>query len=603
MQCYPQRLSATSWNLAESPAHVVGFSGTNDNHRLLPCQVKQYFGDTKASDSIWQSLRGTNGRMLEIILQRTTKCLSLSGCNRVASILEMLQDDPDLHNVQAIIDAGALLAGHSNEAVARKMMAAFGSIGVSKFKGIVFFDNSSLGGQWMALEPSGRLLPKNQSPVQESEAFAIFDEPHCPGSNLKLNKTAAALLTIGSSMCKSTLMQAAGRMRSLDQGQSLVISGTEFLLDEILETRDSQHATPQVILEWTLRNTVKANAEGLLPWADQGLFFSTSQGKPEHSVEDEMLSLDDYYGGAFHDVSISCAVESARTYHTGRISGDSSMIGPKEEALMEEICNKAQRYGENMVHACCGMDEECERELELEREIEEEKEVEIPRMIPLTESDWDKSRVLEATSPSILTCIVDITSLGDFIATKLQPCGISRFAWSRDVFGTSNFFNAVASQSGLPLSSFDHYLRMVDVFLTFPNKQVLLISEREADELIKLLWRHTGKRTVSLSHLSLLRSALDYSIPGLLLNSMVLGQKWSSSQLWLRGSNSNQRKSHSDCIIATMQLFAGETSYKKITPRSSQGNSSRAWIFPRPSGGRPSTYRRRPRQQPPAPEQ
>lgn len=87
----------------------------------------------------------------------------------------------------------------------------------------------------MALEPSRRLLPKNQLLVQEADAFAIFDEPRCQGSDLKLNKTAMALLTIGPRMCKDKLMQATGCMRSLGQGQSLVIVGMEFLLNEIME--------------------------------------------------------------------------------------------------------------------------------------------------------------------------------------------------------------------------------------------------------------------------------------------------------------------------------------------------------------------------------
>jgi hypothetical protein len=66
MQYYPQRLSATSWNLAQNSAgQTVGFSGTNDNHRLLPRQVKQYLTDLDSSDPELQSLMATNGRMLE----------------------------------------------------------------------------------------------------------------------------------------------------------------------------------------------------------------------------------------------------------------------------------------------------------------------------------------------------------------------------------------------------------------------------------------------------------------------------------------------------------------------------------------------------------
>jgi hypothetical protein len=476
MQYYPQRLTATSWNLADNPNHIVGFSGTNDNHRLLPCQVKQYFAGTESSDIVKKTLQCTNGRMLEVLLRKTVKCSPLNGSNTVDSILARLKDDPELQGIQAIVDAGALLAGFSNEDVARRLIDAFRLDGVWKYKGVVFFDNRSPDGQWMALEPSGRLLPKNQSPVQEAEAFAIFDEPRCRGADLKLSKTAVALLTIGPKMCKDKLMQAAGRMRQLEQGQSLVMAGTEFLFDEIMDTEDAQEVTPRLVLEWTLSNTAKANMDGLVPWACQGIFFYSSQDSAELSVEDERLSLEEYYGGAFNDVSISTSVENARVYHIERIGDSSSTIDQEQKALMDDIVRQARRFGDNKVRANCGMDEECERELELEREIEEEKELEIPRMVPLKETNWDKSRALQASRASSMSAVVEIISLYDFIVENLEPAALSRFAWSRDVYGTSNFFNSVSSQSGLPLTSCSNYLRIVDVFLVFP----IIVSNRSS---------------------------------------------------------------------------------------------------------------------------
>jgi hypothetical protein len=62
-QQYPQRLVANAWNLADNQGgQVVGFSGTNDNHRLLPLQVRQHLKVDEAT------LRATNGKMLSIIL-------------------------------------------------------------------------------------------------------------------------------------------------------------------------------------------------------------------------------------------------------------------------------------------------------------------------------------------------------------------------------------------------------------------------------------------------------------------------------------------------------------------------------------------------------
>ncbi len=59
---YPQRLAASSWHLSYNPrGRVAGFSGTNDNHRLLPLLVHQ---DPLPDPH----LAATNGRMLDLML-------------------------------------------------------------------------------------------------------------------------------------------------------------------------------------------------------------------------------------------------------------------------------------------------------------------------------------------------------------------------------------------------------------------------------------------------------------------------------------------------------------------------------------------------------
>lgn len=63
---YPYRLTGTSWNLADNAARaVVGFSGTNDHHRLLPLQVHQ-------ADHADVQLQGTNGKMLNLLLREAS---------------------------------------------------------------------------------------------------------------------------------------------------------------------------------------------------------------------------------------------------------------------------------------------------------------------------------------------------------------------------------------------------------------------------------------------------------------------------------------------------------------------------------------------------
>lgn len=67
---FPQRLATSAWDLAQNPRQeVVGFSGTNDNHRLLPLSVHQDTPDEKL-------LLATNGKMMDIILKNRS-CTTL----------------------------------------------------------------------------------------------------------------------------------------------------------------------------------------------------------------------------------------------------------------------------------------------------------------------------------------------------------------------------------------------------------------------------------------------------------------------------------------------------------------------------------------------
>ena len=64
---YPSRLTSTAWHLAQNPTgKVAGFSGTNDNHRLLPSQVQQVVLDDAPE------LEGTNGKMLDMLMKHAS---------------------------------------------------------------------------------------------------------------------------------------------------------------------------------------------------------------------------------------------------------------------------------------------------------------------------------------------------------------------------------------------------------------------------------------------------------------------------------------------------------------------------------------------------
>jgi hypothetical protein len=101
---YPEKHFGTSWDLVDSK-RVNGFSGTNDNKKLLPLQVTQL--EPKIS-----SLLGTNGRVLQLLFENS----SLLQINNDG--WKCLLDAVANSGVHALIDTGSLLGGASNANVA-----------------------------------------------------------------------------------------------------------------------------------------------------------------------------------------------------------------------------------------------------------------------------------------------------------------------------------------------------------------------------------------------------------------------------------------------------------------------------------------------------
>mmetsp|Transcript_15222 Transcript_15222/g.22444 ORF Transcript_15222/g.22444 Transcript_15222/m.22444 type:complete len:250 (-) Transcript_15222:19-768(-) len=197
---YPQRLVANSWHMAHmGKNHCLGFSGTNDNHWILPLTIQQHLPwDTK--DSIWRNLLATNGRMVDVMMRKTIGCKELEKGRPFEILLKFIKSPTTCKNkpvthIDALIDSGALLAGFSNRSVAHDVLTEYQSCGHSQLKGVTFFEESK--NVWMVLEKSGRCMEKDQSPLKEKDTFVLFDEPRCRGVDMKLRKDAVAVLTLG----------------------------------------------------------------------------------------------------------------------------------------------------------------------------------------------------------------------------------------------------------------------------------------------------------------------------------------------------------------------------------------------------------------------
>jgi hypothetical protein len=215
-----------AWNLAQNKSNrIVGFSGTNDNHCILLLQVRQYFALKEDDpDPILNDLDGTNGKMLKMMMEHTVAVRQLGTEAPNSDLLVSLIKEGIAGSMQmmhALIDCGALLAGTDLLDSSKRILVL---LPMETFGRVLFFDGAR-SHEWIILERIGKLLQKDISPVRKSETFAIFDEPRCRGTDLKLRSDTIALLTIAPKLCKDKLMQAAGRLQKLGRNQKLVIAG------------------------------------------------------------------------------------------------------------------------------------------------------------------------------------------------------------------------------------------------------------------------------------------------------------------------------------------------------------------------------------------
>ena len=343
----------------------------------------------------------------------------------------------------------------------------------------------------MILEPGGRCLPRSASPVAEKDAFVLYDEARCRGSDLQLRPDAVGLLTLGPATCKDKMMQAAGRLRMFGRGQKLRFAASEDVTAKVRLVNDLlplDSPKPVDVLQWVMRNTTQATLRGTVDWARQGLFFASSLGLPDAVLQDEVTDVRDLYTQGRYVMPAPELVHAMS--RQGRVQDallDGSPAAERRSRLVGQILDSCTEHGSgHMVVAGMGVDEECERELEKEEEEEEEVEREVARMQPAQESDWNYSSVLDAASIAALPPAAGVVPLQQLVSS-LQPADIGRLSWPPQLYVTANFMRTVDGTKPQ-----GEYLRPVKALLLFPDGTTVLVSERESDALLELLWA-TGR--------------------------------------------------------------------------------------------------------------
>ncbi|RQM14524.1 hypothetical protein DD237_003146 [Peronospora effusa] len=477
-QQYPQRLSRTAWNVAAGKNNI-GFSGTNDNHRLLPLSVAQ-------QEPNEPSLLGTNGKMIDKILQETHsyEVITLNPDRAPIPWQSVLRFALD-KKAQALIDTGALLAGVSNNEAAVFLLRQSDF----DFAGVTYFDNRKDLNCWMISEKARQIeVSLKKASMLEKETFVIFDEARSRGSDMKLLPDAAAVLTLGPKLTKDKLMQGAGRMRQLGCNQTLWIASFDEVAQNILQTsgqRDLARVSAIDVLNWVMDNTKAEAVRGLLEWAGNGIHFRETQLSRDKELVDENWSLETLYQEKLHAEKIADIIGlMARLRFEG-----------VNDALVSQICSRGYEYGLDDEVCCTLHSGEHERELHGKEERQQEVEIEMAILKPMKEKTWDYSEILRVRSAEDLSRVVQVIRVESYIRQRIFPANLVNLAWTRThIFGTENFFATIVAREG-DLDRMNEFLRVIDVMLIFDNGQVLMVSECEADHILELVWSTNSRST------------------------------------------------------------------------------------------------------------
>lgn len=228
----------------------------------------------------------------------------------------------------------------------------------------------------------------------------------------------------------------------------------------------------------------------LLPLITQGTHYCTTLDAPDRVKQPEHITVAELYadGRMKQDAPIVIHRIVAGAHRSAVANGG---LNQGAATTLAQLCGKGKQYATAHavmagLHSLAGgsASEECERELEKEEEEEEEVEREVAKVSPASELDWEYCTALEATSVSDLDAGARCDSLADAVQQVLVPDSLGSMEWSTQVWLTHNFLHAAA----LPLGSAGNdYLRHVDAVLLLPSGEIVLLSEREADGVVRAM--------------------------------------------------------------------------------------------------------------------
>ncbi|KAI9901102.1 hypothetical protein N3K66_002919 [Trichothecium roseum] len=267
------KLQSSGWDIplddSRNPgAMTTGFSGTNDNKRILPETIQQ--------DDL-PSLLKTNAEVLGYLLeQRNNRCYKAVGSHgrylTETELLELLCKQ----KIRVLIDSGSYILEMENHDVA----AAWLKVDV-RAKGAVYFDRDSRIMVRARFQKASIPLHSSSFADNLSECVVYIDQRHTRGTDLKLPLGAVGAVTLGLGQTKDQTVQAAMRLRQLGSTQSLAFVAPSEVYRSILDLRplaDASPGQPEAIgsadvVRWLIEQSCLANENAVGLRVAQGMDY------------------------------------------------------------------------------------------------------------------------------------------------------------------------------------------------------------------------------------------------------------------------------------------------------------------------------------------
>ena len=240
---------------------TTGFSGTNDNKRILPLNIRQ---------NDLPGLSHTNAEVLTYLLQPRNRTYTIMAYRdgqpySELAFLRLLRE----RNIRVLIDAGAYILEMDNKSLVRAWLEIDHDA-----QAAVFFDTNNKA--WV-LHRNNKTMPLLASPFADrlGNCLVYLDQAHTRGTDLRLPYNAHGALTLGLGQTKDHTVQAAMRLRQLGSTQQVTFFAPSEVHQSVVDfcQSDSKVIDSSDVVRWLLEQTCNLNQQHLLLYFAQGLDF------------------------------------------------------------------------------------------------------------------------------------------------------------------------------------------------------------------------------------------------------------------------------------------------------------------------------------------